>query len=99
MIGAIYDGFSNRKLAVLTIAGFLMFQCAALVHNLLIWRDTAYLAQRTCSAFAAQFSGEQEPLTVLPLPRTHEGVYFLANGFPDCVYINYSYRHPILAEL
>jgi hypothetical protein len=47
----------------------------------------AYLAQCTCSAFA-RFSNEPQPLTVLPLPRTHNGVFFLANGFQDCVYVN-----------
>lgn len=87
LIGAVYDGFANKHLATFVITGFLLFQCAALVHNLAIWRDTAYLAWRTCSAFA-KFSSDTQPLWVLPLPSTHNGVFFLANGFGDCVYVN-----------
>lgn len=95
IVACLYDGFSNKRLAVPVVAAFLVLQCAALVHNLEIWRDTAQLAQRTCSSFA-RFADEPQPLTVLPLPRTHNGVFFLANGFQDCVYVNSGKRVAIV---
>ncbi len=87
LIGAVYDGFAKKGLASAAVTGLLVFQSAALVHNLLIWRDTAYLARRTCVAFA-RLADRSQPAYVLPLPRLHHGVYFLANGFSDCVFVN-----------
>lgn len=87
MVGALFDSFSSKWAAVAMATGFLVFQCAALVHNLLIWRDTAYLAQHACIT-AAELAGTQRSVVVTSLPATHDGVFFLSNGFSDCVYVN-----------
>lgn len=87
LVGAVFDGFRSKRLASAAVTGFLLFQSAALLHNLLIWRDTAYLAKRTCVAFA-RFADNPQPLHLAPLPRLHHGVYFLANGFTNCVFVN-----------
>ncbi len=94
LVGAIYEGFDNKQVAVLMILGTLVFQSAALIHNLLIWRDTAYLAQRTCSTFAG-IVGNGEAVVVSSLPSKHKGVFFLSNGFADCVYVN-SGKQPVI---
>ncbi|MBV9266411.1 MAG: hypothetical protein JO061_09615, partial [Acidobacteriaceae bacterium] len=86
-VGALYDGFRNRKLAALAVCGICFFQACALLHNLLIWRETALLAAGTCSEFGRD-APQMETLTVLDLPSTWNGVYFLKNGFADCVLIN-----------
>ncbi len=87
LIGALYEGFAEKRAAALVMSGFLVFQCVALVHNLLIWKETADLAQRTCMAFA-RMAPEGRPGVVLSLPRQRNGVFFLSNGFPNCVYVN-----------
>ena len=94
-MGAVYDGFRDRKMAALLMSARLIFQVAALIRNLLIWRATAYLAGHTCSAFPAMLDGRRQAV-VLNLPRTHDGVLFLFNGFSDCVYVNTGKRIKIV---
>ncbi len=97
LVGAIYEGFESRAAAVFVLSSLLLFQGAALTHNLLIWRDVSYLAQRTCSAFG-QMTNTGEPVVVLPLPKMHNGVYFLSNGFGSCVYLNSGKQPTIFAS-
>jgi hypothetical protein len=87
MIAAVFDGFPKKGIAIAVVSGFLVFHCAALVHNLLIWSDTAYLARHACMA-VAESSDTQKSVAVISLPSTHNGVFFLRNGFSDCVYVN-----------
>ena len=62
-----------------------IFQLAALSHNVTIWGETSTLASQTCMQ-AAKFAG---PSTTKPaatgLPRDIDGIPFLANGFESCV--------------
>jgi hypothetical protein len=96
LIAALFDGLADKKLAATVIAGFLVFQCTALIHNLLIWRGTALLAGHTCSSFARMTNATQRAF-VFDLPATHNGVFFLSNGFPDCVYVNTG-KHITISE-
>ena len=61
------------------------FQLAALGHNLERWEYASIKAQAACIA-AAQCCG---PIAakVAELPQSLDGVYFFANGFPECVEI------------
>jgi hypothetical protein len=97
LVAAIYDGFPVKKTAAFFVSTILLFEGAALIHNLLTWRDTAYLAARTCSAFPAMLDGYNGPVTVY-LPSTHNGVFFLSNGFADCVYLNTG-RHITITQM
>ncbi len=63
-----------------------LFQLAALLHNELIWNHEARVASQACLD-TAQILKRNPALTLDPagLPRVRNGVFFLANGFPDCV--------------
>lgn len=59
----------------------ILFQVAALRHNLSIWGTVAALADRTCAQIAQ--SGAVPPIS--SVPALVEGVPFLRNGLPACV--------------
>jgi hypothetical protein len=87
LLGAIYDGIAGRRTAQTFAYCSVVFQLAALTHNVLIWRTTAQLAGDVCRTFPALLQNE-ETVAVENLPGAHNGVFFLANGFPDCVLVN-----------
>lgn len=63
------------------IAGsVLVFQCAALQHNLNSWDLAAGKARAACVQAAACHQS-----AIAGLPGSLYGVYFFANGFPECV--------------
>jgi hypothetical protein len=63
--------------------------CASLVmleHNLDAWQYASGKAKSSCVT-AAQCMGPSNKLTVGPFPGSLRGVYFLQNGFRECVEI------------
>jgi hypothetical protein len=60
---------------------FLAFNLAALLHNLGGWETAAAKSRTVCEAVAAC----SNPASVAGLPRSLNGVYFFANGLPECV--------------
>lgn len=84
---------SGPKLASLKLrwaasAAMLAFSLAALLHNLGIREQVAAKSKTVCEAVAAC----SNPESVRGLPRILEGVYFFANGLPECVRIQRSRR-------
>ncbi len=71
-----------RRLFLATLAAFSL---ASLHHNLIPWTRTAYAARAACLEFARDVPNTAQPVSVSNLPATRHGVYFLANGFPQCV--------------
>lgn len=61
-----------------TAAAVLVFQFTALWHNANGWRDASIKAHDVCAEAAR--SG-----ILRPQPASVNGVYFFANGFPECV--------------
>jgi len=59
----------------------LVFQMAALEHNLIIWSGVSRLAERTCASVAAT----QGPAIISDPANTVDGVYFLHTGFRGCI--------------
>ncbi len=58
------------------------FNLGALLHNMTAWEYASQKAHATCSVAAAcALTGT----TVVGLPGSLKGVYFFANGFPECV--------------
>jgi hypothetical protein len=55
----------------------------ALQHNLTGWESAAVKSKRVCEAVASC----SNPASVQGLPRSLNGVYFFANGLPECVRI------------
>jgi hypothetical protein len=78
-------------------SALLFFQAAALIHNLWTWREVAFLAQRVCRMAAMQLDQDDRPAIIYGLPVTWHGVFFLANGFPECVQMNSP--HPLAARI
>lgn len=60
-------------------AVMVVFSLAALVHNLNIWVNVAGKSKTVCEAVAACSNPQ-----VTGLPRSLDGVYFFANGLPEC---------------
>lgn len=84
LLGGCKPGFMRAVLA----SGLLLFHLATLCHNLLIWREVAFLSQRTCLYIGAELRRDSRPIVVTGLPATWRGVFFLRNAFPRCVAVN-----------
>lgn len=82
------QGCERARIQLPLSAALLLFQLAALTHNLLTWRQVAFLAQRTCRSIAAETASDDRAITIHGLPNTWHGVFFLGNGFPECVQMN-----------
>lgn len=65
-------------------AATIVFQTAALEHNLGIWREISALAENTCAA-VARAAAASPSLTVSDVPNFIDGVYFLHTGLRPCV--------------
>ncbi len=63
----------------------LTFNLAALFHNLGAWEQASREARSACSVAAACATGRSGKIAVVGLPPSVNGVYFFANGFPECV--------------
>lgn len=63
----------------------ILFNYAALEHNLGIWESVSQRAQLACQD-ASRYAGlSANRLLVQQLPESLDGVFFFANGFPQCV--------------
>jgi len=60
------------------------FSFAATRHNLEAWRYASGRARASCSA-VARCTDDRARIQAVHLPRTLNGVWFFANGFPECV--------------
>ena len=66
-----------------------MFQVAALLHNQRIWVEVSQRSRQACLDTATlQKENPDSSISVYSLPKTAKGIYFLQNGFPECVEIN-----------
>ena len=81
-----YTDTRYARFAVLGSVAF--FNIAALEHNLKIWTDVAKMAQSACRTFGYQIAKLPGSVLVTGLPYQERGVYFLSNGFPECVAMN-----------
>jgi hypothetical protein len=66
---------------VITQAVLVVSVAVVLAHNLRGWHQTARLADRFCQDIA---EGKAEPVDSEP-PSVVHGVFFFANGLPECV--------------
>ncbi len=86
--GALLDSAAHRQPAWVLAAALMVFNVAALEHNLRPWRTTPAAAARVCKSLGRAMAGDPRPVVVSGLPERRDGVYFLANGFPECVEMN-----------
>lgn len=59
-------------------------QLTFLRHNVAVWQEVSVLSQQVCRDVAI-LTEAGSPVFVTDLPSTFKGVYFLANGFDECV--------------
>ena len=85
---AILDRTARGKLAWAMAAALLAFNVAVLQHNLGPWRTTPAAAAAVCRMLGDELANDPRPVFVSGLPDRLEGVYFLSNGFPECVELN-----------
>lgn len=86
--GVLLEGCTPGLSRTLLAAGLLTFQLTALCHNLLIWRQAASLSEKTCAAIGAELARDRRAILIQNLPDKWHGVFFLRNGFPQCVAIH-----------
>jgi hypothetical protein len=79
----------NSRAATLIALPVVLFQLAGLWHNQRIWVQVAERAHDAC-VDTADMLRENPGTTVVArdLPKTLNGVFFLANGFAQCVALN-----------
>jgi len=82
------DRSAHRRLAYATAAVLILFNLAALEHNLRPWRTTPETAAAVCRGLGSELAKDPRPVFVTGLPDRLDGVYFLFNGFPECVEMN-----------
>ncbi len=83
--GILLESSTKWQAGLLLSGGLLFFQIAALEHNMTIWRDVARLSHETCASFAKEIGPGEQSVRVRDLPRMRNGVFFLTNGFAQCV--------------
>lgn len=85
----ICEAHADRKyLASVVLAVVLCFNLACLEANVATWTQVAEAARSACQTFGRQIANLPGTVKVLGLPSKYRGVYFLTNGFADCVQIN-----------
>ncbi len=81
----LFESSTKWQAGALVACGLLIFQIAALEHNMTIWKDVARLSHETCASFAQEIGSGEQSVHVRNLPKTRNGVFFLSNGFAECV--------------
>jgi len=81
MAARLSTGLAGRTVQV----GLAAFFIAALHHNLQIWRPVGETVSNACVQAARIAQEHPESLRFEGLPRSIDGVYAFANGFPVCV--------------
>jgi hypothetical protein len=77
-----------RKTGLVAACLLLAMEFSILEHNLIPWRDAAYLARSICMDFGRIAASTPGPILVRDLPSERMGAVFLKNGFPQCVEMN-----------
>jgi len=85
---AMLERSAQSKLTWAMAAVLIAFNVAALQHNLVPWRTTPVAAAGVCRALGRAMGTDPRPVFVSGLPDRLQGVYFLSNGFPECVEMN-----------
>ncbi|HUE22500.1 MAG TPA: glycosyltransferase family 39 protein [Bryobacteraceae bacterium] len=85
---ALLDCSAQSKVTWAMAAALMVFNVAALEHNLGPWRTTPATAAAVCRGLGGDLANDPRPAFVSGLPNRLHGAYFLSNGFPECVEMN-----------
>lgn len=97
LLGVAVDAVRPETLRAGAAAALVLFHFAALRHELDVWQSVTGLVQRTCvdaATLIAPLPGS--PVLINGLPDTLDGVFFLGNGFKECVELQAGRRLPAL---
>jgi hypothetical protein len=84
LLGVALTGLRPRARSFCALV-MILFNCAALTHNLDIWRSVSQRAQEACHDASRCAGASANRLLVRQLPESLDGVFFFGNGFPQCV--------------
>ncbi len=84
LLGAALTGL-RPKARSWCAAILLLFNYAALTHNLDIWGKVSQRAQQACKDASRYAGASTNRILVQQLPESLDGVFFFGNGFPECV--------------
>ncbi len=97
LVAAALSGLPSPALRTVVAAALLFFNFTALRHELAVWHSVTSLARRTCvDAASAVTAAPGSTVLVEGLPNSLDGVYFLGNGFQECVELQAGRRLPPL---
>ena len=86
--GFVLQQCKGRSTLILLATGLLVSQMIVLHHNLSIWREAAFLSQKTCRSLGEELKRTGDAAIVAGLPSIWHGIFFLRNGFSQCVAMN-----------
>jgi hypothetical protein len=84
LLGVALNGLRARARPVCALL-IILFNWAALNHNLDIWQMVSHTAQLACNDASPCAGGSVTRMLVWQLPESIDGVYFFQNGFPQCL--------------
>jgi hypothetical protein len=84
LLGAVAQSLAAKPQWGVVLA-ILVFNIGALFHNLTEWEQVSRKASNACAVAAWCVNGRSSRIAVIGLPPSVNGVYFFANGFPECV--------------
>jgi len=85
LLATVLQGLAHKRVVPCVATCLLVFSYASLRHNLAIWGGVATLADRVCAEAVRHLTPSTERVVVDQLPPSLNGVYFYANGFPECI--------------
>ncbi|MEO8098047.1 MAG: glycosyltransferase family 39 protein [Acidobacteriota bacterium] len=74
-----------RSAGLTAAAMVLVFQLAALQHNLAIWSRVGDLTAEVCTELGGRLNSSGKSATVVGVPNVLDGVYFLRQNLGECV--------------
>ncbi|MEP7353716.1 MAG: hypothetical protein ABI824_10835 [Acidobacteriota bacterium] len=85
LVGFALQSVPKFRGALLAGATIILFQFATLQHNLSIVEPVTILGRAACQQVGRAAALTNGAIAVANLPKLRDGVYFLGNGFPQCV--------------
>jgi hypothetical protein len=82
LLASVLDESKHRWILASAI---LAFQSVALMHNFGAWEHSSSRAEPACAVVADAARAPAAKIAVVGVPQTLDGVYFFANGLPECV--------------
>jgi hypothetical protein len=84
LLGVALAGLSPKVRSFCALI-IILFNYAALTHNLAIWERVSLRAQEACKDASVCAGASATHMLVRQLPQSIDGVFFFTNGFSECV--------------